>query len=69
MEFPNWVYSSVSTGHPNADSSPLGTENIHLVSLLHRYKAYPLPDWMNHKQESRLPGEISTTSDMQMIPF
>ena len=21
---------------------------------------------MNHKQESRLPGEISTTSDMQM---
>ena len=25
--------------------------------------------WMNHKLESRLPGEISTTSDMQMIPF
>ena len=24
--------------------------------------------WMNHKLESRLPGEISTTSDMQMIP-
>ena len=23
-------------------------------------------DWMKHKQESRLPGEISTTSDMQM---
>ena len=23
---------------------------------------------MNHKLESRLPGEISTTSDMQMIP-
>ena len=23
--------------------------------------------WMNHKLESRLPGEISTTSDMQMI--
>ena len=22
--------------------------------------------WMNHKLESRLPGEISTTSDMQM---
>ena len=22
-------------------------------------------DWMNHKLESRLPGEISTTSDMQ----
>ena len=24
---------------------------------------------MKHKLESRLPGEISTTSDMQMIPF
>ena len=23
--------------------------------------------WMNHKLESRLPGEISTASDMQMI--
>ena len=23
--------------------------------------------WMNHKLESRLPGEMSTTSDMQMI--
>ena len=26
--------------------------------------------WMNHKLKSRLPGEISTTSDMQMtLPF
>ena len=24
--------------------------------------------WMKHKQESRLPGEISITSDMQMTP-
>ena len=24
--------------------------------------------WMNHKLESRLLGEISITSDMQMIP-
>ena len=24
--------------------------------------------WMNHKMELRLPGEISTTSDMQMTP-
>ena len=24
--------------------------------------------WMNHKLESRLPGEISITSDMQMTP-
>ena len=25
--------------------------------------------WMNHKLESRLLGEISTTSDKQMIPL
>ena len=24
--------------------------------------------WMKHKLESRLPGEISTTSDMQILP-
>ena len=26
-------------------------------------------DWMNHKLESSLPGEISTASDMQTIPL
>ena len=25
-------------------------------------------DWMKHKLESRLPGEISITSDIQMTP-
>ena len=25
-------------------------------------------DWIKHKLESRLPGEISITSDMQMTP-
>ena len=28
-----------------------------------------MPGWMNHKLESRLQGEISTTSDVQMIPL
>ena len=28
-----------------------------------------MPDWMNSKLESRLLEEISTTSDMQMIPL
>ena len=27
-----------------------------------------LPDWMKHKLESRLQGEISITSEMQMTP-
>ena len=27
-----------------------------------------MPDWMKHKLESRLQGEISIISDMQMTP-
>ena len=27
-----------------------------------------MPGWMKHKLESRFPGEISKTSDMQMTP-
>ena len=27
-----------------------------------------MPGWMRHKLESRFPGEISITSDMQMTP-
>ena len=30
--------------------------------------AWEMLDWMKHKLESRLPGEISITSDMQMTP-
>ena len=28
-----------------------------------------MPGWMNHKLESRLPGETVTTSDIQVIPL
>ena len=31
--------------------------------------SFEMPGWMNHKLESILLGEISTTSDMQMIPL
>ena len=31
--------------------------------------SYEMLGWMNHKTESRLPGGISTTSDMQIIPL
>ena len=27
-----------------------------------------MPGWMNHQLESRLLEDVSTTSDMQMIP-
>ena len=30
--------------------------------------SWEILDWMKHKLESRLPGEISITSDMQMTP-
>ena len=30
--------------------------------------SYETPGWMKHKLESRLPGEISITSDVQMTP-
>ena len=30
--------------------------------------SYEMLDWMKHKLESRLPGKISITSDMQITP-
>ena len=30
--------------------------------------SYEMSGWMKHKLESRLPGEISITSDMEMTP-
>ena len=30
--------------------------------------SWEMLDWIKHKLESRLPGEISITSDMQMTP-
>ena len=45
------------------------------VKTVYRHLAYltymqstscEMPGWMKHKLESRLPGEISITSDMQM---
>ena len=54
--------------------SKLGKEYMKAVYCHSAYLTYmqstscKMPDWMNHKLESRLPGEISITSDMQMIP-
>ena len=31
--------------------------------------SWEMPRWINHKLESRLPGERLTTSDMLMIPL
>jgi len=55
-------------------SSKLGKEYVKAVFCHPAYLTYmqstsgEMPGWMNHKLESRLPGEVSTTSDMQMTP-
>ena len=55
--------------------SKLGKED---EKVIYCYSAYltntqttscEMPGWMNHKLESRFPGEIATTSDMQMMPL
>ena len=54
--------------------SKLGNEYVkaaysHLAYLTSRQStSYKILGWIKHKLESRLAGEISITSDMQMIP-
>ena len=54
--------------------SKLGKEYIktvycHPAYLMHMQStSYEMPGWMKHKLESRLLGEISITSDMQITP-
>ena len=55
-------------------SSKLGKEYVKAVYCHPAYLTYmqctscEMPGWMKQKLESRFPGEISTTSDMQMTP-
>ena len=55
--------------------SKVGKENVKAVYCHPAYLIYmhstscEMWGWMNHKLKSRLPGEISVTSDMQMITF
>ena len=55
--------------------SKLGKEYIKAVYCHPAYLAYmqntswEMLGWMKHKLESRLPGEISITSDVQMTPL
>ena len=42
----------------------------HSVYLTYMQSTYcEMQGWMSYRLESRLPGEISITSDMQMIPL
>ena len=54
--------------------SKLGKEYVKAVYCHPAYLTYmqstscEMPGWMKHKLESRLPGEMAITSDMQMTP-
>ena len=64
----------VKTGHGTTTSSKLGKEYIKAADCHPAYLTYiqtascKMPGWMMHKLESRLPGEIPVTSDMQVTP-
>ena len=54
--------------------SKLSKDYVRVIYCHHAYLIYmqstacEMPDGMKHKLESRLPGEISVTSDMKMNP-
>ena len=65
--------ATVRTRHGTTDWL-LGKEYIKAVYCHPAYltfmqsTSYEMPGWMKHKLESRMPGEISITSHMQMTP-
>ena len=63
--------ATVRTLHGTTDWFKIG-KGVHRGSAYSTYMQSTLcemPGWMNHNLESRLPGEILTLSDMQMILF
>ena len=66
--------ATVRTGYGTTDWFKLGMESVEAVYCHPAYLTYmqsiscEMPGRMKHKLESRLPGEISITSDMQMTP-
>ena len=66
--------ATVRTGMEQQTGSKSGKEYVKAAYCHPAYLAYmqstsfEMPDWMKHKLKSRLPGELSITSDMQMTP-
>ena len=66
--------ATVRTNVEQQTGSKLGKEYIKAVYCHPAYLTYmqstscEMLGWLKHKLESRLPGEISITSDMQMTP-
>ena len=66
--------ATVRTAHGTADWFQIG-KGVHQGCVLSPYlfnlyaeNIIEMLGWMKHKLESRLPGEISITSDIQMTP-
>ena len=65
---------TVRTRHGTTDWFQIGKGYIKVVYGHPAYLTYmhsiscEMPGWMKHKPESRLPGELSIISDMQMTP-
>ena len=66
----NWTWNNGLVQNWERSTSRLYTVTllIYIVCRVHLTSCEML-GWMNHKLESRLPGEIPTTSNMQMIPL
>ena len=68
--------ATIRTDMEQQTGSKLGKEYVKAVYCHPAYLTYmqstsskvQMPDWKKHKLESRLPGEMSITSDMQMTP-
>ena len=66
--------AAVRTGHGTTEWFQIGKEYIQAVYCHPAYltsmqsTSWETLDWKKHKLESRLPGEISITSDKQMTP-
>ena len=66
--------ATVRIGHGTTDCSKSGKECVKMEYCHPAYLTYmqstscEMPVWMKHKLESRLPGEISITTDMLMMP-
>ena len=66
--------AAVRTGHGTTDWFQIG-KGVYQGCILSpclfnlmQSTSCKMPGWMKHKLESRLPGEVSITSDMQMTP-
>ena len=66
--------TTVLTGHGTMDWFKIGKEvcqgciSPHCLFNIYAEHMMKMPGWMNHKLDSRLSGEVSITSDMQMLP-